>query len=175
MNRIKAVKPGDNRVIFVVFQNGIEKEYDVRKLYSVFPQFQILETDETLFRGVKADLGGYGISWSDELDLDAEEIWENGISTGRRFEFDIMDILAESLANAREHAGVTQKQLSERIGIYQADISKIERGLANPSVTTLNRLASGMNMRLKIEFIPNNEPDSFQKMTEEDYRLEYVS
>ena len=48
--------------------------------------------------------------------------------------------------------GMTQKQLAEVTGIYQADISKIERGLANPSVSTLKRLADGMGLKLKIEF-----------------------
>ncbi len=47
---------------------------------------------------------------------------------------------------------MTQKQLSEVTGIYQADISKIERGLANPSLLTLKRLADGMDLKLRIEF-----------------------
>ncbi|MBQ6239558.1 MAG: XRE family transcriptional regulator [Firmicutes bacterium] len=35
-------------------------------------------------------------------------------------------------------------------GIDQSDISKIERGVANPSVDTLNRLAVAMGGRLEI-------------------------
>ena len=49
----------------------------------------------------------------------------------------------------------TQKQLSERTGIAQADISKLERGNANPSLRTLQRLAAGMGMNVKIEFVTN--------------------
>ena len=48
----------------------------------------------------------------------------------------------------------TQKELSERTGIAQADISKLENGNANPSLRTLQRLAAGMGMQVKIEFIP---------------------
>jgi toxin-antitoxin system, antitoxin component, xre family len=48
------------------------------------------------------------------------------------------------------------KQLSERTGIAQTDISKLERGNANPSLRTLQRLATGMGMRVKIEFVPEN-------------------
>lgn len=44
-------------------------------------------------------------------------------------------------------------ELSENTGIYQADISKIERGMANPSLLTLKRLADGLGMQLNIEFI----------------------
>lgn len=48
------------------------------------------------------------------------------------------------------------KQLSERTGIAQTDISKLERGNASPSLRTLQRLATGMEMRVKIEFVPEN-------------------
>ena len=36
------------------------------------------QTDNNLFRQVQVDAGGYGISWNDDLDLDAEDIWDNG-------------------------------------------------------------------------------------------------
>ena len=62
--------------------------------------------------------------------------------------------LAENLAKARDIAGITQKELAERTGIYQADISKIERGIANPSLSTLKRLADGMGMELQLTFKP---------------------
>ena len=48
----------------------------------------------------------------------------------------------------------TQKELAERTGINQADISKLENGTRNPSVNLLKRLAEGMGMTLKIEFVP---------------------
>ena len=57
---------------------------------------------------------------------------------------------------ARKERGLTQKQLSERTGIAQTDISKPERRNANPSLRTLQRLAAGMGMRVKIEFVPEN-------------------
>lgn len=60
-----------------------------------------------------------------------------------------------ALLNGRKENNLTQKQLSELTGINQADISKIEKGNANPSVRTLKRLATGLNMSVKIEFVPN--------------------
>ena len=61
------------------------------------------------------------------------------------------------LAALRRTSGMTQKELAERTGIYQADISKIERGLANPSVSTLKRLADGLDMNLIIGFEPKED------------------
>ena len=50
--------------------------------------------------------------------------------------------IAQAMIDARKESGLTQKQLSERTGIAQADISKLERGNANPSLRTLQRLAA---------------------------------
>ena len=61
----------------------------------------------------------------------------------------------QAIIDARLQAGLTQKELSERTGIAQGDISKLENGNANPSICTLQRLASGMGMTLKVEFLPN--------------------
>lgn len=59
-----------------------------------------------------------------------------------------------SYADARKASGLTQKDLADRTGIAQADISKLENGNANPSLRTLQRLADGMGMKLKLEFVP---------------------
>ena len=65
-------------------------------------------------------------------------------------EFDII----RATVDARTSQDMTQKELSERTGINQADISKLENGIRNPTVNLLKRLAEGMGMTLKIEFIP---------------------
>ena len=62
--------------------------------------------------------------------------------------------IVQAIIDARKKSGYTQKQLSERTGIAQGDISKIEKGEANPSLRTLKRLASGMDMKLNLLFEP---------------------
>ena len=64
-----------------------------------------------------------------------------------------LDII-RALLDARTSLNLTQKELAERTGIDQADISKIENGTRNPSLNLLKRLADGMGMKLKIEFVP---------------------
>ena len=63
--------------------------------------------------------------------------------------------IAQAMIDARKESGLTQKQLSERTGIAQADISKLEWGNANPSLRTLQRLAACMGMNIRIEFVSN--------------------
>ena len=77
-----------------------------------------------------------------------------------RTEWDALEpefAIIQAMIDARTCSGITQKQLSEKTGIAQGDISKIETGEANPSLKTLKRLASGMDMKLKIEFLPMTE------------------
>ena len=62
--------------------------------------------------------------------------------------------IIQAIIDARKQSGLTQKELSERTGITQGDISKLERGNANPSLNTLQRLAAGMGMTIKLEFLP---------------------
>lgn len=63
--------------------------------------------------------------------------------------------IIQAMLDARKQSGLTQKELAERTGITQGDISKLENGSANPSLKTLQRLACGMGMQLKVEFIPS--------------------
>ena len=118
-----------------------------------FSEFQVFEKKPDLFHAVKVDPGGYGILWNDDLDLDAETIWKNGIEIEVVKTPDINHLLAYKLLLARKQANITQKELAQRTGIYQADISKIERGQGNPSLSTLNRLAEGLHMTLQIDFV----------------------
>ena len=64
-----------------------------------------------------------------------------------------MDVIRDMI-NARIENNLTQKELAARTGIDQADISKLENGTRNPSLKLLKRLAHGMGMQLKIEFVP---------------------
>ena len=68
-------------------------------------------------------------------------------------EYDII----QAMIDARKDQNLTQKELSERTGITQADISRIEKGTRNPSLEMLKRLAQGLGMQLKVEFIQTSK------------------
>ena len=65
-------------------------------------------------------------------------------------EFDVI----RAMVDARISQNLTQKELADKTGIDQADISKLENGTRNPSLKLLKRLADGMGMDLKIDIIP---------------------
>ena len=62
--------------------------------------------------------------------------------------------IKRAIIDARIQRNLTQKELAEITGIGQADISRLENGTRNPSVNLLKRLADGLGMDLKIEFVP---------------------
>ncbi len=65
---------------------------------------------------------------------------------------------ASAVASARALRGLSQKQLAAMTGMDQSDISKIERGAANPSVATLERIASALGGRLSVRIaMPEDE------------------
>ena len=66
-----------------------------------------------------------------------------------------LDVI-RAIVDAGTAQNLTQKELSKRTGINQADISKLENGTRNPTVNLLKRLAEGMGMELRIQFISKN-------------------
>ncbi len=141
----------DGTVLELTFRDGCVKQFDMASMFEAYPPLCAL-IDRTLFTSGKLSPGGYGVMWNEELDLEAETVYMDGILIDRIPVPANMDI-ADALLAARASAGVSQSELAAKTGIDQSDISKIERGIANPSVSTLKRLATGLNTSLQISFI----------------------
>ncbi|MCL2494640.1 MAG: helix-turn-helix transcriptional regulator [Oscillospiraceae bacterium] len=65
-----------------------------------------------------------------------------------RPEYEIID----QLIAARSDQGLTQKELAQRIGIRQSNISRLESGNYNPSLAFLKKVAAGLGKQLHVEF-----------------------
>ena len=63
----------------------------------------------------------------------------------------------KNLAKIRKQSGSTQKNLSILLGFSQELISKYERGLSNPSISSLKKMASFFNCSVDylIDFTDN--------------------
>lgn len=62
-----------------------------------------------------------------------------------------------AIVDTRIAQNLTQKELAEKTGIAQTEISRIENGTRNPSLKILQRLADGMDMVLKVSFEPKKK------------------
>ena len=138
----------EGTTLTLTFQNGDVRSYDVSVLFSRYPQLEALK-DRKLFLSGKL-MGSYGIYWNEDLDLEAETVYEDGEDEGKS-ELPISLCGADAISEARAKAGISQRELALRTGINQSDISKLERGIGNPPVGILNRLASAMGMKLNIQ------------------------
>ena len=60
--------------------------------------------------------------------------------------------IGNKIMELRKKNGMSQEELANKVGIDQSDLSKIEKGLANPSVKTINRIAKGLGIKTEISF-----------------------
>ena len=137
----------DGTTLEVTFQNGDVKRFDMSSLFEKYPQLRALENRDLFLSGHL--MGMYGIVWNNELDVEVETIYEEG-KLVRKEPVPANVIVANAVAEARSKAGLTQSQLADATGIDQSDISKIERGAANPSINTLSRIAEALDAELQI-------------------------
>ena len=140
----------EGTVLELTFQSGVVKAYDMATLFGKYPQLEALK-DRALFTSGKL-MGSYGIIWNDDLDIEAETIYEDG-ETVRQDEVPVNLKVAGAVAAARAMAGMSQTELSVATGIDQSDISKIERGVSNPSIATLGRIADALGFSLEVSFV----------------------
>jgi len=123
--------------------------FDIAVLFEKYPQLMALK-DHDLFRSGRL-MGPYGIVWTDDLDIETETVYEDG-ELVRQDQIPANVAVGNALLAARARASMSQMELSSKTGINQADISRIERGLSNPSIGTLQRLASALGSELKVTF-----------------------
>ena len=65
--------------------------------------------------------------------------------------------VAEDDSEARENAGLTQKELAAITGLTQSNISNIEKGNNIPTLATLNKIANATGKRLVIDFVDEED------------------
>ena len=63
------------------------------------------------------------------------------------------------LRQARRKAGLGQRELARRAGVPQPTLSRIERGLASPRFTTLDRLLRECGLELELAPRPGRSVD----------------
>ncbi len=143
-----SVKFLEGTSMIVAFKDGTIKFFDMSTLFKKYPQLKALENRELFLSGEL--MGEYGIIWNEDLDIEVETIYQSG-RTIEVQKVSIHEASARAVTYARAFAGMTQKELAASSGIDQSDISKIERGIANPSVGTLERIAAALGGTLSIE------------------------
>lgn len=84
-----------------------------------------------------------------------EHINKEGKDEEFREEFEMLESgfrLRRELISARKSVGLTQQNLAKKAGVNLGTIGKIEKGIGNPSLSTLNCIARSMGKKLIILF-----------------------
>lgn len=72
-------------------------------------------------------------------------------------EYDVYSEIIEQLKSIRAMEKITQKDLAEKCGLTQANISNIEKGISKPTIDSLRKIADALGKRLRIEFDDREE------------------
>lgn len=148
--RLSRISFRDNLIVIGEFKDGKIVSYDFKQLFSKYPIFKQLEMDKTLFFNGKIAPGGCGIIFNDDIDIAAEELYYYGTVIQEKEDEDLNSRIAKLFSYERNRKGITQSELAKITGIHQAEISKIERGIGNPSIKTLERMAIGLGLKLEL-------------------------
>jgi len=68
-------------------------------------------------------------------------------------------VAAGLLLMAREEAGLSQRELAERVGVAQSEIARIESGNREPSIPTLQRIVAGAGLEIRFRLAPKEDHD----------------
>lgn len=78
IQRIKSVKPLDNYILYVIFDDGKEVLYDVKDDIDTIESYRDLREICGFFQQVQLDQSRTCVFWSDEIDLPSDAIYEYG-------------------------------------------------------------------------------------------------
>ena len=73
-HKTKTIKVEDGYILFIGFEDGAQRRYDVQQMFERFHVFLDLRKDG-LFDRVRVYQGGYGIRWNDDIDIACDELY----------------------------------------------------------------------------------------------------
>lgn len=121
-HKLRSAAPLPDGALLVRFSDGTTRRWTLAQAIPRCPALAVLAEDPVLFAQVSVDPGGYGVSWSDDLDVSAEELWVHGQAATSPFD----DLLA--LSDATElwnlNESTLRKAVSYRKLVEGVDIQK---------------------------------------------------
>ena len=131
------------------FEDGKIIQYDMSQMFKKYPCLEELRKNRELFLSGKLDIGGYGIVWNEDLDVDTWGIHDCGVVVGQ-VDVPLNKLIGVLVCGYRVELDMTQKKLAKLSGINQGDISRIEDGKGNPTLKKIEKLFNAMGKTLEI-------------------------
>ena len=162
--KIKSINILPNFLIKSNFENSVVKYYDFKPLFKKYDVFRPLQ-DSAFFSQAIVDSGGYGITWNDDIDIDAAEIWYNG-TTELNTEQDVANYLnavvneletkffIKALNDVAKSDGI--QNIAKRMGVSRESLYKSLNGKSEPKFKTIDKLLRAIGIGIK--FFPIARP-----------------
>ncbi len=157
--KIKNIEILSDFKIKALFSCDVVKTYDFNNLIQNHKAFKDLQQNN-LFNQAKVDCGGYGICWTDDIDIDSGEIWYNGTTTLETDEdiFNYIKAVAEEsepeniIKAIQEVAKIKgYNNLAEKMGVGRESLYKSLSGATKPRFETIYKILLALGLRLSIK------------------------
>ena len=132
----------------VYYLDGVVKRYDILWLAKKFTQLNALKDRKLFLKGHL--LGWSAVQWNDELDISTEDPYYDGIDVTDEYDDIENAIIGYKIKQKRMELNLSQSELALKVGIDQSDLSKIEKGNANPSIKMIYKIVCGLDSKLTI-------------------------
>lgn len=139
--------------IRTVFFNGEVRTTEIEILGLNDRMIERLKEYQKLGEDLRLNTGRTRVEF-DGIDekIERQDLYQMGCLEKIEYIDDINIQIANRVQTMRDTTGMTQADIEKKTGIHQAEISKIERGIGNPSISTLARIANCTGYRLSVDF-----------------------
>ena len=135
-------------VFDLYYLDGCVKRYDILSLANKFPQLNALKDRELFLKGRL--MGSSGVVWNEDLDIAVEDPYYDGIDVTDEYDDVENVIIGYKIKQKRLELNLSQEELASKVGIDQSDLSKIEKGNANPSIKMIYKIVCGLDSKLTV-------------------------
>lgn len=168
-NKIKSIELLPDFIIKAKFICNVQKLYDLKLLFDKYKVFNPLRDIKGLFAQAQIDCGGHGIVWNDDIDIDANEVWYNGVTILNN-EDDIQQYLKvvaeetnpEYIVKAINEVAKIKgfNNLAREMGVGRESLYKSLNGETKPRFETIYKALQALGLRLSIKSL--RQVDTFQ-------------
>lgn len=138
----------EGTVFDLYYLDGCVKRYDILSLADKFPQLNALKNRELFLNGHL--MGWSGVVWNEDLDIAVEDPYYDGIDVTDEYDDVENVIIGYKIKQKRLELNLSQEELASKVGIDQSDLSKIEKGNANPSIKMIYKIVCGLDSKLTV-------------------------
>ena len=137
----------EGTVFDLYYLDGCVKRYDILSLANKFPQLNALKDRELFLKGHL--MGSSGVIWNEDLDISVEDPYYDGVDVTKEYDNIESTIRGYKIKQKRLELNMSQEELASKVGIDQSDLSKIEKGNANPSIKMIYKIVCGLDSKLR--------------------------